>query len=51
MMIDVEMKDWSTTATFDALRSEIRSVLSLADLITPDAAHRPQPRSRGSDGR
>jgi hypothetical protein len=43
MMIDVEMKDQVVTpATFDALEAEIRSVLSPADLITPDAV-------RGSD--
>ena len=36
-MIDVEMKDPTVTpATFDALDAEIRSVLSPADLITPD---------------
>jgi len=37
IMIDVEMKDAVVTpATFDALDAEIRSVLSPADLITPD---------------
>lgn len=37
IMIDVEMKDATvTTATFDALDAEIRSVLAPADLITPD---------------
>lgn len=37
MMILVEMKDAAVTpATFDALEAEIRSVMSPADLITPD---------------
>jgi hypothetical protein len=37
IMIDVEMKDTAvTSATFDALDAEIRSVLAPSDLITPD---------------
>jgi len=37
MMIEVELKDAVVTpATFDTLEAEIRSVLSPADLITPD---------------
>ena len=44
MMIDVEMKDQVVTPkTFDALDAEIRSVLSPADLITPDTVRGDDP--------
>jgi hypothetical protein len=52
MMIDVEMKDSVvTTATIDALEAEIRSVLSPADLITPDAVRGTDPASVTRFGR